>query len=113
MDNKRRHVRLDVQGMEADISDDIGFYSARVKDISRFGICLSDIPRKLQAKDDKITIIISDQEHRFKLQVQGRWEKKEGFDTMMGTEIINAPWGWIDYLSTMEPAEDDAWSAAR
>lgn len=113
MNNKRRHVRLDVQGMEADISDDIGFSSARVTDISRFGICLSEIPRKLQAKGDKLSVIISDQEHHFKLQVQGRWKKEEGFDTIMGVEIINAPWSWIDFLSTMEPAEEDAWSAAK
>jgi len=111
--NKRSHFRLDVRGMEADISDDIGFCSAQVKDISRFGVCLSEIPRKLRLKGDKFLIIISDQEHRFKMHVQGRWEQEDGFDTIMGVGIINAPWSWTHFLSTMKPAEDDVWCAAR
>jgi hypothetical protein len=114
MDNKRRYFRLDVQGMDADISDDIGFCTARVKDISRFGICLSQIPRKLSVKGDKFLVIISDQaHHRFKMQVQGRWEEEKGFDTIMGLEIKDAPWNWTDFLTNMEPVKDSAWGAVR
>lgn len=111
MDNKRRHLRLDVQGMEVDISDDIGFCSAQVRDISRFGVCLSEIPRKLHVKGDKFLVVISDQKHHFKMQVQSRWEKKQGFDTILGVEIKDAPWSWTEFLSTMEPADDDVWDA--
>lgn len=114
MDNKRRYLRLDVQKMGADISDDVGFCSARVKDISRFGICLTEIPRKLHVKGNKFLVVISDQDHRFfKMQVEGRWEKAEGFDTIMGAEIKNAPWSWTELLAAMEPEDSNVWGAAR
>lgn len=101
---------MDVQRMTADISDDIGFCSARVKDISRFGVRLADMPRKLHIRGDKFLLIISDQEgHRFKMHAQGRWEAEQGFNSVLGAEIKNAPWSWTDFVSTMEPAEDDVW----
>lgn len=113
MENNRRYFRMDVQGMEADISDDIGFCSARVKDVSRFGICLSDMTRKPSVEGETFLLIISDQEgHRFKMHVQGRWEVGQGSDTVIGAEIKNAPWGWTELVSTFEPAKDDAWGSS-
>lgn len=112
MDNKRRYNRMDVQGMEADISDDIGFCSARVKDISRFGLSLSELPRKLHVKGDKFLIVISSNGRRFKMHAQERWEAEQGFDTLLGAEIKNAPWSWTEFVSAMEPADDDVWRAA-
>lgn len=109
MDNKRRYFRIDVQGFEADISDDIGFCSARVKDVSRFGICLSEMPRKLHVKGDKFLLVISGNGRRFKVQAQGKWEKKQGLDSLVGVEIKNAPWGWTEYVSAIEPIDDDVW----
>jgi len=110
MDNKRKYFRMDVQGMEADISDDIGFCSAHVKDISRFGICLSDIPRKLHIKGNKFLMVVSDQQgHRFKVYAYGRWEEENGFDMILGAEIKDAPLGWTDFVSTIEPTEKDVW----
>ncbi len=98
MDNKRSHFRFDVQGIEAVISDDNGFCSAQVKDISRFGICFSEIPRNLRLNEDKFLVIISDQKHRFKMHVQGKWKQEEGFDTIMGVAIINAPLIWTEFV---------------
>jgi len=110
MENKRRYFRMDVQGMKADISDDIGFCSARVKDVSRFGICLSKMTRKPSVKGDYFLLIISDQnEHHYKMHVQGRWETGQGSDTIFGAEIKNAPWGWTEFISTLEPVKEDAW----
>lgn len=109
MENKRRYFRMNVQGTMADISDDIGFCSARVKDISRFGICLSHMTRKPSVKGDKFLLIISDLKgNRYKMHVQGRWEEGQGFDTIFGAEIKNAPWGWTEFVSTLEPIKDDA-----
>ncbi len=111
MDNKRRYSRMDVQGMEADISDDIGFCSARVRDVSRFGLCLSDMSRKLHVKGDKFLLVISCQGRRFKVHARGRWEAEQGLDTILGAEIKNAPWAWTEFVSTLEPIEDDVWGS--
>jgi hypothetical protein len=103
MDNKRKYFRMDVQGVEAYIADDIGFCSAQVKDVSRFGICLTEMPRKLRNKGDKFLLVVSDQKgHRYKVQAQSKWETERGFDTVLGAEIKNAPWGWTDFVSTKE-----------
>jgi len=108
MKNKRRFFRMNAQGMEADISDDIGFCSARVKDVSRFGVCLSDMTRKPYVKGDKFLLIISDQEgHRFKMHAQGRWDVGQGSDMIFGAEIKTAPWGWTELISAIEPAKND------
>lgn len=109
MNNKRRYSRMGVQGIEADIADDIGFCSAQVRDISRFGICLSDISRKLHVKGDNFLIVISCNGRRFKVYAQSKWEADEGFDKIVGVEIKNAPWAWTEFVSTMEPIEDDVW----
>ncbi|MEK6201551.1 MAG: hypothetical protein N2A40_03905 [Desulfobulbaceae bacterium] len=110
MENKRRYFRIEVQEMEADISDDIGFCSAQVKDVSRFGICLSEMTRKPSIEGDKFLLIISDQKgHRYKMHVQGRWEEGQGADSILGAEIKNAPWSWTEFISTLEPIKDDAW----
>ena len=112
MDNKRRYFRMDVQGMEADISDDIGFCTARVRDVSRYGVCLSDMPRKLHVKDKKFLVVMSCRGHRFKVQAQSRWEAKQGLDMILGAEITNAPWAWTEFVSSMEPIQDEVWSSS-
>ena len=110
MENKRRFFRMEAQGMEADISDDIGFCSARVKDVSRFGVCLSDMTRRPSVRGDKFLLIISDQEgHRFKMHAQGRWEVGQGSDMLFGAEIMTAPWGWTELISAIEPVKKDPW----
>ncbi len=113
MDNQRKYFRMDVQGMEADISDDIGFCSAHVKDVSRFGIRLSELPRKLHIKGNKFLLVISDQQgHRFKVHAQGKWVEEQGFEMVLGAEIKDAPWAWTEFVSTIEPTKNDVWGSA-
>lgn len=108
MQNKRRFFRMNAQGMEAYISDDIGFCSAQVKDMSRFGVCLSDMTRKPYVNGRKFLLIISDQEgHRFKMHAQGRWGLDRRSDKIFGVEIIDAPWAWTEQVLAKEPASDD------
>lgn len=110
MDNKRRHFRMDIQGMEVDISDDIGFCSAWVTNVSRSGLCLSEMSRELRAKDDNFLIVISVQGYRFKSVAHSKWWSEQRFNTALGVELKNTPWNWTKYVSTLEPAEDDVWS---
>jgi len=115
MDNKREYFRMDIQRMEADISDDIGFCSAHVKDVSRFGIRLSELPRKLHIKGDKFLMVISDQQgHLFKVHAQGKWAEEQGIDmVLLGAEIKEAPWAWTGFVSAIEPTKNDIWGFFR
>lgn len=110
MDNKRKYSRVGVPGMEADISDDIGFCSARVMDISRFGLRLDELSRKIRAKDDKFYLVVSDHAgRRFKILAQCRWEERGRFSKTIGAEITDAPWEWTEFVSAMEPEKSDGW----
>jgi hypothetical protein len=51
--DKREHPRMVMKGMAADISDGKGFFSGMVHDISRFGLSLYDVPRKIDAQSGK------------------------------------------------------------
>lgn len=107
---QRNHLRLAAIGMEIDISDRVGFSTGTVKDISRFGICISDIPRKLHTKDNCITAVVSSKEKRFKLLLRIQWERQEGLTMLTGTIIDNAPWEWTEMIMQMEPKSNDIWA---
>ena len=111
MDNKRRHFRIDVQGVEVDISDDIGFCSAGVVNISRAGVCLCEMSRRLRVRDDSFLVIISVQGYRFKTHVWSRWNAEQNMGAVLGVELKNIPWGWTEFVTTLEPAADDVWSS--
>ena len=106
---QRKHPRLVPVNMEIDISDRVGFCTGTVKDISRFGICIADIPRKLQAKNHCITVAVSSGEKRFKLLLQPQWETQEGLTRVTGTSINNVPWEWTEMIMHMEPKNNDVW----
>ena len=98
-----------MQGVHVDISDDIGFCSAKIANISRSGICLFEASRKLRVKDDNFLIVISIQGCRFKTHVQRRWSSEKRWDASLGVELKNIPWGWRNLVSTLEPIENDVW----
>lgn len=45
--NKRRHQRIEVQNVVANLSDEVDFFSGTVNDVSRAGMLLADIPKEL------------------------------------------------------------------
>lgn len=107
---KRKHPRLNAIGLEVDISDRVGFSTGTLKDISRFGVCITDIPRKLHTKDNYFTVVISGKGKRFRLQITPQWEKKDGLSTITGAFIDNAPWDWTEMIMQLEPQDNDVWS---
>ena len=109
---QRQHPRLNAVGMEIDISDRIGFSTGTLKDISRFGVCITDIPRKLHTKDSVFTVVISAKRKRFKLQLKSQWEKQDGLTMVTGAIVNNAPWQWTEMITTMEPQNDDVWATS-
>ena len=98
----RKYPRLSAAGMDISISDKIGFSTGTVKDISRFGVCITDIPRKLQPKNDCITVIINNRDKRFKLQLKPQWEKQDGLTMATGTVIDEVPWEWATLIMQLE-----------
>ena len=108
---RRKHIRISAVGMEADISDMIGFSTGTLKDISRFGVCITDIPRKLHPRNNFVTVIISGKGERFTLQLRPKWEKQDGLTMATGTIIGGVPWDWTEMIMQLEPQYEDAWAS--
>ncbi len=107
---QRSFVRTSMGAIEVDISDRVGFSTGTLKDVSRFGVCVTDIPRKLQTENSIFTAIISANGQRFKLQLKEKWKKQDGLTMVMGAKIKDAPWDWTEMVKQLEPENEDVWA---
>ncbi len=106
---KRRHHRMLVGNLHVDISDGQGFFSGTVEDLSRFGLKLDDVPKKLDEKAKHFSVIVSGDGQHFKMSAKPRWAQGKSFSKKVGLEIVNAPWSWTEFVMKFEPALDDIW----
>lgn len=103
---KRRHQRILIENLWADVSDGKGFYSGMVTDLSRFGLRMTDLPAKLD-NNQRLSIVISGHGRNFKMLVKPRWAQKASAQKSVGVEIVNVPWGWTEFVMQMEPPPTD------
>ncbi|MDK9707572.1 MAG: PilZ domain-containing protein [Desulforhopalus sp.] len=108
---KRRHQRVEVQNLVANLSDGVEFFSATVCNISRLGILLNDIPQKLKSQGKKLSIIVSAKGRNFRMQVQQKWVSGNTSEGKMGVEILDPPMGWTVFAMICEPKDEDIWAA--
>lgn len=93
---------MTVSNIWADVSDGKGFFSGTVVDLSRFGLRMTDLPAKLDSSGQRLSIVISGQGKNFKMLVRPRWSQKEATQKSVGVEIVNAPWGWTEFVMAFE-----------
>lgn len=111
--NKRRHQRMVLTDMVADISDGKGFFFGTVHDISRFGLALNDIPSKINFHAEYLTVIVNGQGGHFKLRIKPRWEIVDGHQKTIGGQIEKTPFAWTEFVMGFEPEKDDVWGGTR
>lgn len=99
---KRKHPRIVVVGMSIDVSDGIGCCSGVVSDISRNGLCVSDLGAVLGKRAATYTVVASQGANHFKFRVKPRWEVVRAQSKTMGVEIAEAPSAWAEYVQTLE-----------
>ena len=107
--DKRRHQRMEVDNMMVDISDGKGFFTGTVSDLSRFGLLISNIPKKMDEKAEKLSVVITGQGKHFKMKARSRWVAPQALNKKIGVELLNAPWGWTEFVMNFEPHYDDIW----
>ncbi len=100
---------MTVDSLCADVSDGRGFFSGMVTDLSRFGLCMTDLPIKLDNTSQRFSIVISGHGRNFKMLVKPRWAKTATGRKCVGVEILNAPWAWTEFVMEFEPQSDDVW----
>jgi len=107
--DKRRHQRMAVNNLMVDISDGIGFFAGTVGDLSRFGLMVDNIPKKLDEKAPHLSLVITGNGKHFKMKARPRWSSRQSISKKVGIEILNVPWGWTEFVMDLEPKNDDIW----
>lgn len=99
---KRDYPRLEIPHIQADVSDGKGFFNGSVKNISRFGLAITDIPLDLDNTSDIYSVILDGPGTHFKLLVRPIWEKDDGGSKTIGAKIENSPWTWTEFVMRQE-----------
>jgi len=103
----RKHPRIDHNGMMADISDGKRFFCGNVNNLSRLGLCLEEVPERMDHTAKRISVVLSGNGSSFKMVTRPCWSWQKDTGKMLGLEIIKAPWGWTEFVMKNEPAHDD------
>lgn len=106
----RVYTRIATRGISADLSDGVGCYQGLVTNISRYGVCIQDIPVKLDTDVKRLTAIVSGQGQNFKMLIRPQWTTADRLNRRIGGEILNSPYGWLDFVINKEPRhKNDEW----
>jgi hypothetical protein len=104
---KRAYQRVEVQDFYVDVSDGVGFFPGAVSDISRFGVGMTDLPKRINETVERMTVVVTGQGKTFKMVVKPKWSDQNGLRKKIGCEIINTPYTWTDFVLRIEPREDN------
>lgn len=108
---KRAHDRTVLTDFSFDAYDGVGFFRGNIADVSRFGICMTDLPRKMKSGKLRIKIIVTGQGKSFKMQVMPKWASDKGCGKTLGAEILSPPLGWAEFIISLEPKQKaDVWN---
>lgn len=110
--SKRRHQRVGVQNLVANLSDGVDAFLGTVSNISRLGMLLNDIPQRFKNQENKLSIIVTTKGKDFKMQVEPKWVSGNKSETKMGLAILDPPLDWTLFAMICEPADEDIWTEA-
>lgn len=96
--DKRNHRRIPLRNLSVDASDGFGFSQGKISDISKFGICMTDLPKSFCGQANSVTAIISGQGKYFKMIVHPRWSSTDDDSQSVGAEIIDPPSTWTEFV---------------
>jgi hypothetical protein len=105
---QRQYPRIN-DNAEVYISDQAGFCTGTLKDFSRFGLCITDLPRRVRSKNGFFEAIFTFSNLKFRLQVEEKWNETEGLTNIVGAHINNAAWDWTEMVIQHEAVDDDVW----
>lgn len=100
---KRQHLRIAMENLSVDVADGVGFFRGVVSDVSRFGVCMTDLSKRLTGDANKMTIVVSGQGGHFKMKVRPRWYTHGGERKSVGVEIIDVTPDWTEFVIGFEP----------
>ena len=96
--DKRRHQRIEVENLVANLSNGVDSYSGTVSDVSPVGLLVTDISQELNKQGEKLSIIISVKDKDFKMAVVPKWDSGNKSKNKMGLAILDAPLDWAGFM---------------
>ncbi len=109
--DKRRHQRIEVQNLIANLSDGVNSYSGTVSDVSRAGLLVADISQEINNQREKLSLIISAKGKDFKMAVVPKWVSGNKSKNKMGLAILDASSDWTGFIMNHEQTYEDIWAA--
>lgn len=95
----RKHERVAVEGIRADISDGRYSYTGLITNISTLGLCLKDVPEKLSASKSLLSIVVRGKSEEYRIVARPRWEQAQtNRGKTIGAEIASSPHSWGDFV---------------
>jgi hypothetical protein len=94
--------------MEVYIVDQAGLCCGTLKNMSCFGMCISEVTRKLQTVNGSFDAVVFGRGYNFKMQLQQKWVAEEDDLITMGIAIEDVPWGWAELNLRQELAAKEA-----
>jgi hypothetical protein len=99
---QRQQIRIKMSDMTVYIVDRVGLCSGTLENMSCFGLCVTGIPRAVQASNGRLDAVVFGRGYNFKLHLQHRWETQVGGTVTIGVAIEDIPWGWADLSMRQE-----------
>jgi len=103
---KRRHPRIGVRNLSVDINDGDDFFQGMVSNLSRNGICMTDIPNRLKEKAGTMMVIVQMKDEYLRMFIKPRWSCRGEIVKTVGAEIVNIPWRWKEFVMKHEPLSE-------
>lgn len=101
MEENRNQPRLQLKNMSVDIFDGVGFFSGTIKDISRYGLCMKQVPSSLEDGMRRLTIVVSGMDKNFRMIVRPRWFNYDGYTQDIGVRIVESPRAWQQFIDEL------------
>jgi len=96
-----------MDGLSVDINDGKGFFQGKIADISQTGLCMEDLPKRIDAETRRLNVVVSGEKDHFRLVVRPKWYTEGNAVKSIGGEILTSSWMWLDFVSRFEPPADE------
>jgi hypothetical protein len=100
---KRRHPRIRVRNLSVDINDGDDFFQGVISNLSRNGMCMTDLSNQLKEDVGTMMIIIQVRDDYLRMFVKPKWFSRGEAIKTIGAEIVNIPWRWKEFVMKHEP----------
>ena len=95
---KRHHPRIPLRNLFVDASDGFEFCQGRISDISKSGVCMTDLPKSFSRDANEMTAIITGRGKYFRMIVRPKWSTSDDIGQSVGAEIIDPPLSWKEFI---------------